>query len=93
MRFPLAAIGLVVAGFLFLAFWGFGSFLITETDNALDNVMNNLEPSSQTEVNGYISLLTTAFGVIAAICFVSAIILVFVLESLSDEPEYFYRRR
>jgi len=93
MRFSIAALAFVIAGFLFLAFWGFGSLLITETDDALTKSISTLESTSQDKVNGYITLLTTAFGVIAAIFFVSAIITVFVLESLSDEPEYFYRRR
>lgn len=92
MRFPLAALGFVIAGFIFLAFFAFGSLLITEVDDALEDSVSNLKAASQAEVNGYITLVTNAFGLIAAIFFVVGIILVFVLESLSDEPEYFYRR-
>jgi len=91
MRFPLAALGFVVAGFIFLAFFAFGSLLITEVDDALESSVDNLDAASKAEVNGYITLVTNAFGVIAAIFFVTGIILIFVLESLSEEPEYFNR--
>jgi len=92
MRFPLAAVGFIIAGFLFLAFFGFSHLVLSEVDDALDPHISLLESESQTKMNNLISLVTTAFGIIGAIFFVVGIILIFLLESLGDEPEYFYRR-
>ena len=89
MRFTTTSIMFIVAGFIFLAFWGFSSLLIDEVGNALDDVDDNL-PTDYTEIR---NLLPTAFGIIAAIFFVCGIILIFVLDSISDEPEMYYRRR
>ena len=88
IRFPLAALFFVIAGFVFLAFFGMGSLLLTEFDDALIN-KDDLDSTLQDELD----LITDAFGYIAAIFFVTGILLIFILDSLSDEPEYFYRER
>ena len=85
MRFPLAALFLVVAGFMFLAFFGVGSFLLSSMDDALD-------PSTVDAQFSYeVDIIIAAFGVIAAIMLVLAVV-VFVMDSLSDEPEMYWRR-
>ena len=85
MRFPLAALFLVVAGFMFLAFFGVGSFLLGSMDDALD-------PSTVDAQFSYeVDIIIAAFGVISAIMLVLAVV-VFVVDSLSDEPEMYWRR-
>ena len=87
MRYPTAAILLIVTGFIFLAFFAFGSLLISETGDALVANSDGLDPQF-----GYqVSIVTTAFGIIGAIMITLAVVIFFV-ESLSDEPEYYYRR-
>lgn len=84
MRFPIAALLLVVTGFIFLAFFAVGSLLLTEMDDALDPT--GLDGQFAYEVD----IIIAAFGIIGAIVIVMAII-IFVIESLSDEPEYYWR--
>ena len=88
MRFPVAALLLVVTGFIFLAFFAFGSFLISETGDALIARSDSLDPQFGYQVN----IVTTAFGIIGAIMITMAVI-IFVVESFSDEPEYYWRDR
>ena len=85
MKFPVAALFLIIAGFMFLAFFGVGSLLLSEMDDALDPT--GLDGQFSYEVD----IIITAFGVISAILLVMAVV-VFVVESMSDEPEYYYRR-
>lgn len=85
MRFPVAALLLVVTGFMFLAFFGVGSLLLSSMDDALD-------PSTVDAQFSYeVDIIITAFGVIAAILLVMAVV-VFIIECMSDEPEYYWRR-
>lgn len=88
MRFPLAALYLVIAGFMFLAFFGVGSLLLSEMEEALEANDDGLD----NQFNFQTDLIISGFGVISAILLVLSVV-VFVIESLSDEPEYFYRRR
>ena len=70
---------------MFLAFFGVGSLLLSSMDDALD-------PSTVDAQFSYeVDLIISAFGVIAAIMLVLAVI-VFILDSLSDEPEMYWRR-
>jgi len=88
LRFPLAALYLVIAGFMFLAFFGVGSLLLSEMEEALEANDDGLD----NQFNFQTDLIISGFGVISAILLVLSVV-VFVIESLSDEPEYFYRRR
>ena len=88
MRFPLAALYLVIAGFMFLAFFGVGSLLLSEMEEALEANDDGLD----NQFNFQTDLIISGFGLISAILFLLSF-LVFVIESLSDEPEYYYRRR
>lgn len=87
MRFPVAALLLVVFGFIFLAVFGMGSFLLEETGDALVERSEGLDPQF-----GYqISIITNAFGIIGCIMIVLGVV-AFVVESFSDEPEMYWRR-
>jgi len=87
LRFPLAALFLVIAGFMFLIFFGVGGFLLTETEEALEANDDGLD----NQFNYQLDLIITAFGIMAAILLSMAVVL-FIIECLSDEPEYYYRR-
>jgi len=87
LRFPIAALFLVIAGFMFLAFFGVGSLLLTETADALDPLDDDLDIG----YHDIITKLPTAFGIIGAILLVLAVV-VFIVDSLSDEPEMYWRR-
>ena len=89
MRFPLAAVMLVVASFIFFILFAVSSLLMTEVGDALDNVDDGM-PSEYTNLR---NLIPTAFGIICAIFFVSGILLIFFLESTSDEYEFYPTRR
>jgi len=65
------------------------SMLLSETLDAMDDHTAGLDARYNEQIN----LLNTAFGVISAIFFVTGIIAIFVLDSLSDDPELYYRRR
>jgi threonine/homoserine/homoserine lactone efflux protein len=55
-----------------------GSTITNATDNAT--------------FQGILNDIPMAFGIICAIFFVTGLVLIFVLESWSDEPEYYYRQ-
>lgn len=85
MRFSIASLFFISMGFVFLAFWGFFSFVLSEVNSALYD-------SAPADAQTILDLLPSAFGVMCAIFFVTGIVLVFVLDSLADEPEIFWRR-
>jgi len=87
MGWSTGAILLVVFGFMFLAFFGVGSFLLSEAGDALIDHSDGLDPQF-----GYqVTIITEAFGIIGAIMIVIGVI-AFVVESFSDEPEMYWRR-
>jgi len=93
MRFPIASLGLIIASFIFFVLWATTSFLIGKTNDVMSPLADKLGTGNY---GNMLDMLPWAFGIICAIFFVSAIIFIFVLESLSDEPEYYdmnqYRR-
>ena len=89
MRFPIAALFFVIACFIFFVLWAVSSLLISEVANAMAPLASQLSTNEYSEMLG---MLPWAFGIICAIFFVSAIIVVFVLDSFGDEPEHYYRR-
>lgn len=89
MRFPFAAICLLVASFIFFILWATSSILLSETRDAMMPYAMRLSTDNYSNM---LNMLPWAFGIICAIFFVAGIIFVFVLDSLSDEPEFYYRR-
>ena len=81
MRFPLAALFFVIGCFIFFCYWVFGSLIVNAVANAL--------PSSNAD--HIVNMIPWAFGIICAIFFVMGLIAVFVMDSLGDEQEYYYR--
>ena len=88
MRFPTAALYFLVASFIFFVFFAVSFFLITEVNDALDP----FDVGYGSTYDNLITLIPSAFGIIAAIFFISGILLIFILDSLADEPEMYFRR-
>ena len=89
MRFPTAALYFVITSFIFFVLWAVSSLLLSEVGSAMQPLADRL---STDNYGNMINLIPWAFGIICAIFFVTGIILIFVLDSLSDEPEMYYRR-
>ena len=87
MRFTLASVFFLIAAFAFFIMWAVSSFVITEVGDSLD------DSGFDSQYQGIKTLLSTGFGILAAIFFVAGVLLVFVLDSLADEPEMYYRER
>ena len=89
MRYPAAALGFVIACFIFFVLWAVSSFMLSEVGGAMQPFASQLSTDNYSNMLG---MLPWAFGIICAIFFVCAIIFVFLLESFSDEQEYYIRR-
>lgn len=89
MRFPAAALFFVIVCFIFFVLWAVGSLLLGEVTGAMQPLADGLSTDNYSNM---LNLLPWAFGIICAIFFVSAILIIFVLESLSDESEYYTYR-
>ena len=88
MRFPRAALIFLVSGFIFFACYAISNKLIDEFstatgdfDSGYDSTYQNIKTS-----------IPAAFGFISAIMFVMVVV-VFFLDSLGEEYEYYPRRR
>ena len=88
MRFTLASLFFIISGFIFFILWAVTSLLISETH---DSMLPFIEGMNQ-ELLDMFTLLPMAFGIICAIFFVTGILLVFILDSLADEPEMYWRK-
>ena len=88
MRFPIAALFFLVASFIFFVIFTASSLLISNVSDAMDDYTSGLDSRYADEL----SVINTAFGIISAIFFVTGIVLLFVLDSLSEDPELYYRR-
>ena len=88
MRFPVVALYFIIAAFIFFVLFAVSSLLINETLDAMDDYVTGLDARYNEQIN----LISTAFGIISAIFFVTGIVAIFVLDSLSDDPELYYRR-
>lgn len=82
-RFFVVLVFFLIAVFGFFIGWGVSSYV-------LDLFSNALIPLAPSEADEIITLLEFAFGIICAIILV-IICFVFFIESLSDEPETYWR--
>ena len=90
MRFPLAALFLIIVSFSFFCAWAVTSYMLDAVATAMTPFATELGEASYTNL---LTLLPWAFGIICVIFFVSAILLIFFLDATADEPEMYYRRR
>jgi len=87
MRFAITAILFVVAVFGFFVGYAVSSYLLSSVSTALEPLTDSL---STTNARDDITLLCSGFGIICALALV-IIIAIFILDSLSDEPESYWR--
>ena len=90
MRFPLAALFFLITSFIFFVSWAVTSYLLSSVSDAMSPLAATLSSSGATDI---ISMLPTALGIICALFFITGILLIFVLDSWSDEPEMYFTRR
>ena len=88
MRFPLAALFFLIMSFIFFCAWAVASALLSAVSDAITPLSTDFMASSQ---GSFITLLPTAFGIICALFFIIGVLLIFVLDSLADEPEMYWR--
>ena len=84
MRWAVIAVFFIIACFGFFIGFSVSSLLLSEVGDALT-------PIASSETVDIILLLKTAFGVICALAF-GLLFIIFGLESLSDEPETYWRQ-
>ena len=89
MRFPLAALFFLITSFIFFVSWAVTSYLLSSVSDAMSPLAATLSGSGATDI---ISMLPTALGIICALFFITGILLIFILDSWSDEPEMYWRR-
>ena len=87
MRFTLASVFFLIGSFIFFIMWAVGTFTITTIGDSLD------DSAFDSQYQNIKTLLTNAFGILAAIFFVCGILLIFILDALADEPEMYWRER
>jgi len=87
MRFPLASLFFLITSFVFFISWAVSSYLITAVDDALTPTAS----FSTSSFSDLVTLIPTAFGVICVLFFIAGIILIFVMDSLAEEPETYWR--
>jgi len=89
MRWVLAALFFVVASFIFFVYWAVSTYLVDQVHDAL---IDDAEALGSSGLNDTFATLPVALGIICAIIFVVIILLHYVMDSLSDEPELYWRR-
>lgn len=89
MRFAVTAILVVIAVFGFFVGYGVCSYLLTQVSSSLIPHAGLLGSDSTIFIDE-VTLISSAFGIICAFILVM-IIVVFVLDTLSDEPEMYWR--
>lgn len=88
MRWVLAAIFFVIASFIFFFYWAVMTFLV---DTVHDALIDDAEALGSPQLNDIFATVPFALGVICAIIFVVIILLHYIMDSLSEEPEYYWR--
>ncbi len=89
MRFPLAAIFLIFALFVVFIGWAVLSYLMFVIEEQFTPLADLLTATSKGMFLGEISNINLGFGV-ATVILILLIIVVFVVDSLRQEPEQFY---
>jgi hypothetical protein len=92
MKFPVSALFFVITSFIFFICWVVTTFIVNAFHDALQPLGSSLSAARQASFNDIMVTLPWAFGFLCALFFIVGIILVFVLESWSDEPEFYYRQ-
>lgn len=88
MRWPIAALFFLVGSFIFFVFFVGTGLLVDTTYDAMDAQSDNVD----SRFSSLIDTIQLAFGIICALFFVTGLVLIFVLDSLREDPESYYRR-
>ena len=88
MRFPLAALGFMIASFILFVFTAVSFKILTATKDAMTPFADKLNNPTLSAIYNNLPL---AFGIMAVIFFIAGILAFFFFESVSDEYEYYYR--
>ena len=85
MRFAFSSIFCIITGFVFLLMWGVTSYFLNEVKDAMTPYLTG------TTYSNYITLIPTAFGISAALFFIVGIVLFFIVDTMSEDYEGYYR--
>jgi hypothetical protein len=88
MRWAIVAVLFLIAVFGFFIGYAVSSFLLSTVQDAMTPFGEQLTDS--TAYLSQLTLISTGFGIICAIAF-TLLIVIFALDSLSDEPENYWR--
>ena len=91
MKFPTAALLFIISSFIFFILWIVTTFIVSTFHDAIYPLGSTLNPADQASFYDIMHTVPLVFGIICALFFVMGVILIFVLQSWSDEPEYYYR--
>lgn len=86
MRFPVAAIFLVILEFIAFIIYAVLSYLLELIEDVFTPLANLLTPTSKVAFLGELNNLTITYGIVSVIIFI-LIIIAFVVDALRDEPE------
>lgn len=92
MKWPAASLFFLILSFIFFIIWLVSSFLLDAVYKAMMGVRGTLTASSNHSFTNILNNISVGFGIICVLFFVCGIVLFYVLESWSDEPEYYYRQ-
>ena len=86
-RFPLAALALIVIGFVFFIIWAVISFVLSTISGVFLPMAGDMDSVSAAGFSGELSLLSTAFGVFCIIFFVAGILVFFFFDVFKQEED------
>ena len=92
MRFPIAGLIMIVLEFIVVASWAVIKLLHDIIRDELQPLSNNLNASSRASFLAVLDSMDLAFGVVIVFLMI-LIIIVFVVDSLRQEPEQYYDNR
>ena len=93
MRIGIATMFFLIGSFIFFVMWAVFTFFLNEIITVFTPLASDLSPASQAGFNSILALLPTAFGVICVLFFVFTIIFIYFIDSMSEDPEMYYRRQ
>lgn len=92
MKFPIAALLCICICFIFAVIWLVMTFLLETVSDALVPLAPTItDAADRAMFLTQLSHIQMGFGVVSVLFLVVGIILFFVLQSWSDEPEYYYQ--
>jgi hypothetical protein len=92
LRFPIVALLFICLSFAFFIIWAVMSYVLSIMHDTLSPMGASFgNATDNATFQNILTEIPAAFGIICVIFFVTGLVLIFVLDSWSDEPEYYYR--